>query len=539
MKIILLLLVLVWNTLAFQVDNKVILENYIRNVLDEQVQFSDFKCGTKYDLEIESQKGKIEPALYEKYKQITSIEPIRQRSLVAGSGLFELHWDDSGTHAVPQEDISGNGYPDFIDSAAVILDYVYTIEVQQLGYEPPPGNDGNPAVPYHIYFTNQFAYGKTSKGDLIEANLPDTSYTSYIELDNNFAEYYFPTKGLDGLRVAVAHEFHHAIQFGYGFRSGDIYFFEMTSTWMEEYIYPEINDYINYLDYFFEVVSDSRFDLTSLTYPYANSIYLQMLESQYNPLIIRSIWDKMRTEKSLPAIISMLEQYNTTWFESLSEYGLWLFYTGERAIQDQFFTDAASFPEITVKSEDITEFDGAFVEDVNITEIANRYLVFENVRGNILDTQVSANNNLKTGFRMTTENSFSQTYNVNDKITSEPIDSENLYLVLTNSEINNINTTVDMNISGSIDLSSIYAFPNPVKTKDTEVVRFQNVPPDAELNIFSASGKRIAKIENQGSSQIRTWYLKNDDGEHVAAGIYFYLVHGDGILEKGKFSVIR
>ena len=138
-----------------------------------------------------------------------------------------------------------------------------------------------------------------------------------------------------------------------------------------------------------------------------------------------------------------------------------------------------------------------------------------------------------------TENSFSQAYPANNKITSEPIDSENLYLVLTNSEINDINITVDMIISGSIDLSTIYPFPNPVNSKDTEVIRFQNVPTEAELHIFNTSGKRIAKVENQGSSQIRTWSLKNDDGDHVAAGIYFYLVHGDGVLEKGKFSVIR
>ena len=250
MKIILILLVLAWNSFAFQVDNTVILENYIQNALDEQVQFSDIKCGTKYDLAIEAQKEKIEPGLYERYLQIQSTEPVRQRSLVTDSGYFELHWDDNGTHEVPQEDISGNGYPDFIDSAAVILDYVYTIEVQQLGYAPPPGEDGNPAIPYPIYFTNQFAYGITRKGELIAANLPDTSYTSYIELDNDFSEYYFPTKGLDGLKVTAAHEFHHAIQLGYGFRGSDIYFFETTSTWLEEYIYPEINDYLNYLDYF-------------------------------------------------------------------------------------------------------------------------------------------------------------------------------------------------------------------------------------------------------------------------------------------------
>jgi hypothetical protein len=527
------------NLFAFQTDNTVILENYIQTTLDNKHPFIDSKCGTRYELAIEAQKSKIDPALYEKYRQVISAEPIRQRSMVTEAGLFELHWDESGINAVPEEDLSGNGYPDFIDSASVILDYVYKIEVEQLGYDPPPGQDGNPAVPYQIFFTNQFAYGITRKGDLIAANLPDTSYTSYIEMDNNFAEYYFPSQGLDGLKVTAAHEFHHAIQLGYGFRESDIYFFEMTSTWLEEYIYPEIDDYLNYLDFFFEVVSNSRFDQNNLTYPYANSIYLQMLEAQYDASIIRSIWDKLRTEKSHSAIKSTLEQNNTTWYQSLNHYALWLFYTGDRAISGTFFKDAAFFPEITIKSEDKIEFDAAFVEDVNITEIANRYIEIQNVRGKILDIQVIADNGFKSGYRTMTEYSYSQSYDVNTGITSEPIDSDQLVLVMTNSGRNELVTTVDISLSGSIDLTSIYPFPNPVHANSEKIIRFQNVPPEAELHIFNTSGKRIARIKNQGSSRIRSWYLKNDDGKEVAAGIYFYLVQGDGILEKGKFSLIR
>jgi hypothetical protein len=459
--------------------------------------------------------------------------------MLTESGLFELHWDDSGIHAVPEEDLSGNGYPDFIDSASVILEYVYDIEVEQLGYEPPPGIDGNPAVPYQIYFTNQFAYGITRKGDLIAANLPDTSYASYIEMDNNFAEYYFPTQGLDGLRVTAAHEFHHAIQFGYGFRDSDIYFFEMTSTWLEEYIYPEIDDYLNYLDYFFEVVSDSRFDQNNLTYPYANSIYLQMLEAQYGASIISSIWDKLRKEKSYSALKTTLEENNTTWYQSLNSYALWLFYTGDRAISGTFFKDAAFFPKISIKTEDKIEFEEAFVEDVNITEIANRYIEIQNVRGKILDIQVIADDGFNSGYRTMTEYSYSQPSAVNTKITSEPVDSDQIVLVITNSEKNEMITTANISESGSIDLTSVYPFPNPVHANSEKIIRFQNVPPEAELHIFNTSGKRIARIENQGSSRIRSWYLKNDDGNEVAAGIYFYLVQGDGILEKGKFSIVR
>ena len=395
-------------------------------------------------------------------------------------------------------------------------------------------------MPYHIYFTNQFAYGVTRRGDLIQANLPDTSYTSFIEMDNDFAEYYFPTQGLDGLRVTAAHEFHHAIQLGYAFRNSDVYFFEMTSTWMEEYIYPEIDDYLHYLDYFFENVSNSRFDFNNnTTYPYANSLYLQMINSTFEASLIRTVWEEMRTEKSLTALISILEQNQTNWYESLTEYALWLYYTGDRAMSGHFFEDAALYPQISIKSEDKIEFEAAFVEDVNITELSNRYLEIQNVRGKILDVQVVGDDKLSSGYRLMTPFSYSQPYMVNTKITTDPIDSDPLMIVHTNSEKTNIISTTDIVISGSIDLTKIYPFPNPVNGKDEGIIRFQNVPPEADLHIFNTSGKRVARVENQGSSRIRSWYLKNEDGENVAGGIYFYLVQGDGVLEKGKFSVIR
>ena len=530
---------LLMNLYGIQIDYKSALESSMRNEIEGIPSSADIKCGTRTTWAIEAYRDLLDSKLYEAYIQSRQIEPVRDRAMQSPAGYFELHWNDTGNHAVPQEDLGGNGIPDYIDSAAVIFDYVRDIEVNQMGYLPPPGEDGNELIPYPIYFTNHFKYGETIKKEVIEANLPAITYTSYIEVDNDFSEYYFPTQGLAGLKVTAAHEFHHAVQLGYFYRDEDRYFFEMTSTWMEEHIYPDIDDYLYYLDYFFGVVSNSRFDLAFDTYPYANGLYLQLLESKYDSPIVKSIWEKMREDKSLAAIVSTLESHGQSWMESLNEYGLWLYYTGSRAISDKFFTDAAFFPEIQIKSADKIEFETAFVDDLSITKIANRYLEFQNMRGQILDIEVVSDENNDTGFRMITPNSYSQSYNTNHKITSDPIDSEQLILLITNSEEEEIITTTEIVISGSINLTTVYPFPNPLNTRKYETMRFQNVPPEAELNIYNTSGKRVARIKNQGSSRIRSWHLKNDDGEQVAAGIYFFLVQGDGLLKRGKFSIIR
>ena len=54
-------------------------------------------------------------------------------------------------------------------------------------------------------------------------------------IDNDFTSYF--SSGINGARVTVAHEFHHSIQGGnYIFRPEDTFFYEITSTAMEEFV---------------------------------------------------------------------------------------------------------------------------------------------------------------------------------------------------------------------------------------------------------------------------------------------------------------
>jgi len=71
--------------------------------------------------------------------------------------------------------------------------------------------------------------------------------------------------GLDTelLKVTIAHELFHVIQFGYqGYFAGydqDINFAEQTATWVEEYMYDDVDDYYNYLYHYFNYPDYSVF----------------------------------------------------------------------------------------------------------------------------------------------------------------------------------------------------------------------------------------------------------------------------------------
>jgi hypothetical protein len=82
--------ILIFNSFGFQIDNKSILDEFIKSEISGQPTFHDIKCGTRYGLAIENHRDKVDPGLYENYIQFKKSEPIRQRSVVTPAGFFQL-----------------------------------------------------------------------------------------------------------------------------------------------------------------------------------------------------------------------------------------------------------------------------------------------------------------------------------------------------------------------------------------------------------------------------------------------------------------
>jgi len=537
MRAVLIIFIYICTASAQQVVDNKILENFIRTEIGYSEKLEDHKCGTIYDLMIHAPQNRVDPGLRQNYLLKAMKSPGRDKSQLSASGYFMLHWDENGSHAVPIEDLSGNGLPDYIDSAAVIFEKVRDIAVNQMGYQPPYSSDGNPTIPYHIYFTNMSYYGITRPDYVDIPSLPGINYPSYIEVENDYKG--FPTPGLNGLRVTAAHEFHHAIQLGYNVRWDDSYFYEMTSTWMEEVIYPEINDYLNYLNDFFNSLSNTQFNQYSGFYPYANSLYLQMLQANYGIDIVKIIWDHMNSESPIPAINSALNTLNTTWLSSLGEYGLWLYYTGDRTMPDQFFSDAEYFPQVRIRAIDQYEFEEEFSENIVTVLTANRYIMFSGLDFNRYNFRVETYTDPQGGFRYVTSTNFSPFYPLNSPITNQQINAGTMVVILTNAGDENLDNSLTITAGEDLDLSTIYAYPNPVNLQKAELIKFQNVPPEADLYIFNTLGERVAVVEGAGGSTIRSWSMSNTMGKKVVSGVYMYLVQGEGTTKTGKFSVIR
>jgi len=95
------------------------------------------------------------------------------------------------------------------------------------------------------------------------------------------------------------------------------------------------------------------------------------------------------------------------------------------------------------------------------------------------------------------------------------------------------------------DLSLAYAFPNPFKPNSNlghTSVTFTNLASSCTIKIFTLSGDLVRSIihtDSAGSLAQEVWNVKNDAGENVASGLYFWVIKSSIDTKMGKLVVIR
>jgi len=92
---------------------------------------------------------------------------------------------------------------------------------------------------------------------------------------------------------------------------------------------------------------------------------------------------------------------------------------------------------------------------------------------------------------------------------------------------------------------SITPFPNPLKVASGVKLKFAFSDAPQRINdfkIFDFSGRVVATLGNSeyySDQKIVAWDGKNENGDYVSAGIYFYYADTDKGRAKGRFAVIK
>jgi hypothetical protein len=165
---------------------------------------------------------------------------------------FCVHYVTTTADAPDLTDIGGViGVPDYVEKIDAAAETSYAVENDQLGW-PAPRSDGKlgGSAITDIYLVNVGGDG------LFGYSAPDPGQGcsrkcfAFLVMDNDFsqAEFGYPDPQIP-LEVTIAHEYNHVLQFGVD-AAIDSWLFESTATWSEDHVFPNDNDYVNYLDTF-------------------------------------------------------------------------------------------------------------------------------------------------------------------------------------------------------------------------------------------------------------------------------------------------
>ncbi|HZW39422.1 MAG TPA: MXAN_6640 family putative metalloprotease [Ignavibacteriaceae bacterium] len=508
------------------------------------------KCGFLLSAKVKTYFELFNPSQQQNLAKFMQ-RPDKAKSIVSPRGYFRVHYDETGDN------------PKYsLDELLTSLDSVYNFEVNYLGFPAPPVDNGAGGDNlYDIYISDLGSNGSGLYGYTeLETSLGGNKYITYMVIDDDYVGYF--SAGINGARVTVAHEYHHAIQVGdYLYRDTDSYFYELTSTSMEEFVYDNINDYYAYIDDYLKNPNEAFGSYSGYEEVLWN-IYLS--EKLKTISFVRAQWELMPQMRALNAIDNNLQTYNTNFRHEFNEFGVWAYFTNYRKIPGKYFEEGGSYsPALKVLST-LTFSEPQIRVDMNVDVTSNTFLRFTS--GLNSDSLVSVISNAEISKALDSTNTVSSfTYELSR-------DSVNGYIKLTNgyynlftadndaywalSEILN-NTVVRLDsstynpvaITGKLD----YAFPNPfyyIKNYDfgsfiTITVPYNNTE-TAELNIYTSSmdlvfseRTNLSLFYTENKNYVVRWNALDKNKNKLKSGVYIYVIKSGDSTTKGKLVIFN
>lgn len=294
-----------------------------------------------------------------------------QASFTSPSGKFVFTYQTTGSNAVPSADNNSNGVPDFVEWAATAADSSYKVLIETQGYtDPIPAGATYEVAFQELQGTYGFAETYSNPGG------PGTR----IVLENDFIG--FPDNDdPDGdqrgaLRVTMAHEFKHAIQFAQNDFDGEAdNWAEMDATLMEEVVYDNVNDYYNYLGGSGDVFGNPG--VTVIPGSYEDVTWALYFHEKIGSDFWVNAWDRIETSNSTLDMLDAVDQELTSrgldFTESLLELYTWHFVSGTYNNSTFGFDESLFYPTPSVQKTE-TQVTDQFSADINLGRFASYML---------------------------------------------------------------------------------------------------------------------------------------------------------------------
>jgi len=350
---------------------------------------------------------------------------------------------------------------------------------------------------------------------------------------------------MPGLRVTLAHELHHSIQLGnYGYWSNDIFFHEITSVWMEDVVYPQVKDYLQYTSSNSGHFANPWVPFNSNEFiMYSRGIWAHFVAKRFGRDAMLRTWEEIRQVPPLQAIDAALSKapYNSSFNNAFAEWTGWNFFTGARSDSVLYYPEGALYPEITSSSISFTppSQSGAGA----LLALSSAYLSVS-FRGDIFPYVVS-NINLDSAISRYSSG-FPYSYSIvevgNDSLAAKlnvPDPSNWFAKLLTPGWI-----TATLIPGTSITVP----FPDPFYPNGSSEINFPVGATNAvtaTLSIFSPdmklvyTGSMSTTTSTHLGGQVVRWNGINSNAGMASSGVYIYFIQTQGQSIKGKFALIR
>lgn len=522
------------------------------------------KCPTFLLLEVKRNLDLFSPDQQSILKQIF-VRPKLPLSYVNATGQFKIHYATSGQDSVSAVDSDNSGIPDFVKEVAASLERSFQMQVNDMRYREPPDDAGVDGPEYDVYIQSlgTGVYGETFAEEEV-AGTARNDFRSYFRIDNDFNNGHF-TRGVPGAQVTIAHEYLHAIQFGYRtFETNDeIFYYELSSIWMEDVVYDDVNDYYQYLPGYFQIRNSPFNQFTSANL--GEAIWNHFLEQKFEDrALLRRSWEIMESDVlAMEAIDRSLKEKGSAFADELAEFAIWNYFTGSRADSINFYKEGSAYPEVTLNGNfDLTsEFS---IEDSSRASTFRYYKFTTLTSGGIVITGSAENaENWRFAAIVTQPGNTvdSQVFNIlegrnlgffprSSEIVVVPVNA----LVLDGDDLPQLSRTF-LNFSfkiqsspgtaGEQGIKDISRNPFFIQRHGEVVFTFEPVSSKVfEVKVLTSDG-RVVKTANLGDgagalgSGTFSWDGRNNKGEAVASGVYIFLLKQDGFHQFKKFAVIH
>ncbi|MGE5402010.1 MAG: MXAN_6640 family putative metalloprotease [Ignavibacteriales bacterium] len=483
-------------------------------------------------------------------KKLIEDRPVLDTSIVSPSGHFRIHFNTKGD-SIPRYD-SRLSLRENVLQVAMALDSSYNYEVNLLHFLPPPSDNGVGGDNlYDVYIADINSYGYTQPGtSLDQAGLTSTSY---IVIDDNFSDAdQVSTFGLNGMYVTAAHELNHAIQLGsYNalLNNNELFFYEATSTAMEELVFDTVNDYYYYLRDYFNNPDRPFYDYNS-NQIYSIGIWMLFQHYRFGPDIIRREWEFFHQNPALKAMNMGLTEQNSSFKRALNEFGLWTYFTGFRKKTGEYFKEGANYPLIRITSS-VSFIPPQQTVEITTQPLTNNFYRFITDNGKTADTVVAIITDGDLSSALNNPGSYqSLSYSFYNYAADGARKIANNYYarmssgaldIFAESDIFNNNVAGGQNfLVGEID----YAFPVPFNYKQNTQLFIPVIPNKmntVSIKIFTSSMDLVfsgnKNIVSVSEKYVVEWNAMDSKNRKLPTGVYIFVTESEGNIKKGKIVI--